>query len=412
MGVALIVALFLLVLFAVALLLTVYATEPGWLLPWWQALPFVILLLVLIPIVTYYAVAIWLEEDVSEFEDIDRAWQAGLQALEKNGIDIASTPIFLLFGSQGDRHEQNVLRAARLRLTVTGAPNGSKHALHWYANDEAIYLSLTNVGQLSALSAAAARTADELASKQYEGRGEMNPMEAVSARHTVDLSEMMPAASPQAAVAAKIAEPDRMDDLRGTMLVADLLKTQWIPGEESSSKSRQPTVILSAEEADRQRRRIQHLCRLLRRGRMPLCPVNGALALLPSDLMTFNDDDAKLVSSAFAADVKAMIDKLMLRFPLGVLVVNLETETGFNELVRRLGREAALHRRFGKGYDLWGKLTPQYLDQLCDCACGAFEGFIYNLYSQKGAVESPGNRPLYSLLCHIRVHVQPKLARV
>jgi hypothetical protein len=95
-----------------------------------------------------------------------------------------------------------------------------------------------------------------------------------------------------------------------------------------------------------------------------------------------------------------------------VLVVNLESETGFNELVSRLGREAALHRRFGKGYDLWGKLTPQYLDQLCDCACGAFEGFIYNLYGQKGAVDNPGNRPLYSLLCHIRVHVQPKLARV
>ena len=75
-------------------------------------------LVVVIPIVVYKALKLWLEGDVSPFPDIDHAWRAGLAALEKQGLDLAQTPLFLILGSAGEQQEKALFNAARLNLNL------------------------------------------------------------------------------------------------------------------------------------------------------------------------------------------------------------------------------------------------------------------------------------------------------
>jgi hypothetical protein len=79
----------------------------------WKAGPAVLVLMILIPVVSYYVVKIWLEGDTSEYPDIDKAWKQGLEALDKHGISIATTPLFLVIGNADER------RAVRSRGRVT-----------------------------------------------------------------------------------------------------------------------------------------------------------------------------------------------------------------------------------------------------------------------------------------------------
>ena len=50
-----------------------------WLEPW--HLLVILALLAVIPLMTYWALKLWLEGDVSKYPDIDRAWHEGLQEL-------------------------------------------------------------------------------------------------------------------------------------------------------------------------------------------------------------------------------------------------------------------------------------------------------------------------------------------
>ena len=112
----------------------------------------VAVLIVVIPVVVYYALKLWLAGDVSPFEDIDKAWQAGIAALEQNGLDMTQVPIFLIVGSSGELQEKALFAASRLSLNVREVPQGPA-ALHWYANPDAIYIAATNTSGMSRLAA-------------------------------------------------------------------------------------------------------------------------------------------------------------------------------------------------------------------------------------------------------------------
>src|SRR5215469_2304410 len=71
-------------------------------------------LAIVIPIVGYPVLKLWLEGETSAFEDIDRAWNAGLAELERNGLDLTRLPLFLAIGSSGELHERKLFEASRL----------------------------------------------------------------------------------------------------------------------------------------------------------------------------------------------------------------------------------------------------------------------------------------------------------
>ena len=115
---------------------------------------------------------------------------------------------------------------------------------------------------------------------------------------------------------------------------------------------------------------------------------------------------------ALQKDLATVLDKLKVRCPVTAMVVGLEEESGFRELVRRVGRARAVGQRFGKGFSIGNPPLPERLEALAAHACGAFEDWVYTLFREKDALSKPGNTKLFGLLCKIRRNVQSRLANI
>src|SRR5262249_5718373 len=142
-----------------------------------------------------------------------------------------------------------------------------------------------------------------------------------------------------------------------------------------------------------------------------LCPINGAMALVSLSMAASGWDHQ--LEMAAQRDFEAMFQKLRVCCPVLVLVTGMEQEPGFRELVRRRGKEKAIHQRFGRGNtSVWNRPTPGQLKALAAHACGAFEAWIYELFRDKGALSKPGNTKLFSLLCTIRSRLHSPLEHI
>lgn len=383
---------------------------------WRDNLPIAAVLAIVIPLVAYPVLKLWLEGETSAFEDIDRAWNAGLAELERNGLELTRLPLFLVFGSSGELSEKKLFEASRLSLTLSQFPQGAA-ALHWYATADAIYLVATEVGCLSKVAALGEAIVEEEKKRQLmpapAAAAAFNPHGGTMEVKMPDIRETIatppPMMAPQPAPLAK-------QDYRGTMMLPS--HTSMMPGvmEAAPAPLDKMPVRLSREDREAQPLRLRYLCQLIRRARQPFCPINGVLTLLPYNVIQRGGSDASEVQTSVQTDVTALGQSFRLRFPTIALVTGLERESGFRELIRRVGFERARLQRFGKGFRVWDTATPEQLGALCVHACGAFEQFIYELFREKDSLTSPekapGNRKLYTLLCRVRRDFQQRLDRI
>jgi len=368
-------------------------------------------LVLLIPIVLYKALKLWLEGESSPFPDIDRAWRAGLAELDRQGLDQSQIPLFLVLGSEGDNQEKALFDASRLNFNARAIPPGPA-ALHWYANPEAIYLCCTGVGCLSRLAElAAGAIAQERARPMPVG-----PQSAGdSLRGTIvagpvggESSQRKSSAVPPNAAAPVVAAAN----IRGTMVVGGATGAGEFRDDEAPVAAERHVIKLEQHEISEQERRLEYVCRLLRRLRRPLCPANGVLALLPFGLVQRSVPESIQVQRAAQRDMVVLRNSLAMRCAVTALVVGLEEEDGFRELVRRVGRDRAVGQRFGKGMNLWNSPLSERLEALAAHACGAFEDWVYTLFREKGSLAKPGNTRLFALLCKIRHNLQTRLANI
>ncbi len=382
-----------------------YRTRAAWPLftQWWWLIA---ILVVVIPIVAYYALRAWLEGEISPFPDIDHAWKAGLAEMQQQGLDLSQIPLFLILGSSGEDQERSLLAASGLDLNMEETPRGPA-ALHWYGNPSGIYLTCTRVGCLGKL----ASMAEEVAALENVDPGPVlpRPADAPIYQTIVTDDEEMAADSE--------AQPDGFQkspssDIRGTMQIgSNPLGSDDFPSPAGAPSERRP-VKLDHDDAIKEARRFEYLCRLIRRQRQPLCPINGILTLLPFRLIQRSEIDAIEMQRAVKKDLSNVLDVLMLRCPVTALVVGMEQEMGFREFVRRVGRERAASHRFGKGYSLSNPSSPEWMKAVSAHACGSFEDWVYTLFREEGSLSRPGNTKLYSLLVKMRGQVQDRLARV
>jgi hypothetical protein len=171
-------------------------------------------------------------------------------------------------------------------------------------------------------------------------------------------------------------------------------------------------ITLRPEEAAEQDRRLEYLCSLIRRARQPICPLNGVLTLLPFGLIQHGPREGIEIQRTLKRDLSTILRVCKVRCAVTALVVGIEEEAGFRELVRRVGRDRAAVQRFGKGFSVSNPPLPERLEALCAHACGAFEDWVYALFREKDALSKPGNVKLYSLLCNIRRNVQLRLGNI
>jgi hypothetical protein len=91
----------------------------------------------------------------------------------------------------------------------------------------------------------------------------------------------------------------------------------------------------------------------------------------------------------------------------------MESESGFRVLARRIGREKVKASRFGKGNDsLWTPPTPENVEAVARHACGAFEDWVYHLFSTADGLTRTDNGKLYSILCLVRTELQERLTNL
>jgi len=171
-------------------------------------------------------------------------------------------------------------------------------------------------------------------------------------------------------------------------------------------------VVLSQDEQHEEEQRLRYLCRLIIKHRQPLAPINGVLTLLPFSIVQTGRREGSELQRVIRNDVRTLVDTLRLRCPVISLVVGMEEESGFREMVRRMGRDAAREQRIGKGYSVGNPSTPEQLEALSAHACAWFEGQIYRLFGERGALAKPGNTKLYALLCKIRRMVRTPLTNI
>ena len=107
----------------------------------------IVALLIVIPLIARQTVRLFLEGSVSVFPDIDAAWQAGLDAMRKNGLDLTELPIFLVLGVRDGPHFDAIMDAAGIKLLVRAVPEG-REPLRWYAGERAVFLACPRTGCL------------------------------------------------------------------------------------------------------------------------------------------------------------------------------------------------------------------------------------------------------------------------
>ena len=377
--------------------------------PWY--LTTVLTLVIVIPFVLYHVLRLWLEGDVSPFEDIKRAWVEGIGELERQGLDISEIPLFLILGSNGEQQEKALFEATGMSLNVREFPQGPR-PLHWYANPDGIYLVCNGAGCLSRLANVAQEVADDARAGFIASPGPSGP---AGIRGTIIAGSEGDQPGVGVELPLESAEPSATDhgDIRGTMELGG--GSVVVPGESQSIAKGPATmkpVVLPPAEGNLQERRLEYVCQLMRHARRPVCPVNGMLTLLPFGLIARGPREGVELQKALQRDLNTARHSLKVRCPVTAAVTGMEAESGFQELVRRVGRDRAKRQRFGKGFSLSNPPIPERVEALAAHACGSFEAFVYALFREKGSLSKPGNTQLYSLLCKIRRDVQTRLGNI
>jgi len=399
-------------------------------------------LVVIIPIVVYRAVTLWMFDESARYPDIAYAWNAGIAELAAHGMTIDSAPLFLIIGTGSERMRRSFMAAAGGEFFMDGVCE-SGSPLYWYGNSEGIFIYLNDVCWVNA--------AISLYEVNAEGRrrglpgdqprGGAGPQKILRSMGTLVPDLRAPGVSQPAR------RPQVPSDQDATVPVADGADVQLAPQRESASEAYMGTVTpgqviasppasgsrtsappvagrppvasssrvinrLTSQQSSQQLQRLEHFCTVLRRRRHPVCPVNGIIALLPFEMLKANDQEVAELERSISADVSTIYNELQLRCPVTAVVVGMDQERGFRELIRRIGREDVAKQRFGQRFDLRTPSTGDELRKFTSHVCGTFEDWVYTLFRQEEALSHPGNTALYALLCKVRRTLKTRLGDV
>ncbi|MEO1618408.1 MAG: hypothetical protein AAFV88_21325, partial [Planctomycetota bacterium] len=106
-----------------------------------------------IPWALYLGLSRWNQVIEGVYPDVDRAWQAGIDALESQGVDVSEYPLFVILGSADTESESGLMEALDSKLRVQAIPSepGVSQPLQWYLTEDAIYLFCPGASALSGL---------------------------------------------------------------------------------------------------------------------------------------------------------------------------------------------------------------------------------------------------------------------
>lgn len=381
---------------------------------WWRVLT-VIGLLVVIPLTVRRFVQIWIRGEESLFPDLDYAWSAGLHALASNGLSVRSIPIYLVLGSRSELQEKSLFVASGEGMRVEGVPAGPA-SIHWYANPDGIYICCSDASWCSGL----ASLREELMA-DAAGIGQEYGNERKTA---VALPPVSPASN-----ASGMGESGGDAEFSGTMLLDQFvvpsagMVDSSVPVQESSAQAVEPDddvslaapiepVVLSQQYSSGSLQELRYLCKLLKQIREPICCINGVVSLVQLEAIHGNGEEMVELHKAIRGDLETIQYATQVKAPVTTLIVGMERERGFRELLRRVGKERARVQRFGKKFDVQVIPDATAMQNLSAHVCGAFEDWCYTLFREEKSLSRPGNTKLYELLAKVRLGWKARLGEI
>jgi len=230
-----------------------------------------------------------------------------------------------------------------------------------------------------------------------------------------------PAAAPAAPAPAPTGEPTAF---RGTMMLGSTPEPAAPPpptrvvmpaSVEASGPlptDALPPVLVASQYSSVCLQQLRFLGEMLAREREPVCPINGILTLIQFESIYETPAEIEELQQAISSDLATLQYATQVRCPVTALVVGLEKERGFQELVRRVGKDRAMSQRFGRKFDVRAIPTAEELTAVSSHVCGAFEDWVYVLFREDAALARPGNLQLYELLSKVRCTWKTRLADI
>jgi hypothetical protein len=360
------------------------------------------------------------EQESSVFPEIEKAWREAVRALDQAGVDLTSSPLFLVLG-RPQRSEEALFQGVQPKLLVNQAPRQTLAPIHVYANREGIYVACSDA---SLMGRQAALLTDEAyaASPTAADRGGTADAGASVAMYATLSPTGQRSAEAVEAIIARAREQGRgvgqlLEEERRAI---GLLTAAGEGSDEREDGRARVSLLQDRAEVENQSQRLQFLCRLIARERRPFCPINGVLLVIPI-VAGQSDEGATQLGLIAQRDLATVRKTLQVRCPVFALVCDLETLPGFRELTARLP-EGQRDRRMGQRFPLVPDIEPTALPAMLESGVQQIGNrLIPNLVSTLWRIESAsggsvaeavrGNIELYHLLQGVRDR-QNRIARV
>jgi len=403
---------------------------PAWFRQFWLVAIFYLVLLLLWAAAWLFKLLAPNQPDAI-YPDIDQAWNDILASLEKSGIGIADTPVFLVLGDHPNGLEP-FFRALPNGLMVAGGSSPDS-PLRAYANKDCIYVTLpgaTLLGIQDATELTIAppdnQSSESVAFKSVGIDASIGIGQSVGAGASIGASiggSAGAGAGPLQEIQRIIRtaknenrplseeERNRVRELSGGPSSA--------PAAEKASKPKgnRPSVLQNPDLVNAAADRLIHVCGLIAAARWPLCPINGALLAIPVEAGE-RDDQAQQWGLVARQDLMVLEYGLKMRFPVFAVIGGIETLPGGVKFFEKFSVDKA-NQRLGKGFPFNPEVRPENLPPAVESMVGwVFSGLLgywamklTRIDGREGGLDTKENAQLVKFLAEIKKRA-PNFARL
>lgn len=345
--------------------------------------------------------------DPSRFPDLDEAWQEGLRALEQAQIDLLETPLYLVVGG-ATSGENELFQSAGIEYDVPLTPRRSDAPLRLCATRDAVFVSLARASTSGLFTA-------KLAQRHQQKRASADSTSLSSG----SIVAATGASAGNVATATAVMLPKTAQ--RGLELIEQsLAMLQDEHEKEAISASEGDTLGLTDVELESTTQRLEHICHLLADSRVPYCPINGLVTLIPWHV-TDSSHIANHAAVLLDHDIQTIERELRINAPRLAIVTDVQSAPGGTELVERIPADQR-SRRFGIRYpqlascDLakWPEIAEEGVQWLCQQLAPSLIYRVFSLSndgSDRDLSSWEGNVQLYEFMFAIRRRTE-KLTRI
>ena len=352
---------------------------------------------IVIPILVYYFVKYLLMEERSRYPDIDRIWHEGVDETEAKGLVLSNTPIFLILGVKSHRQAKALVELTELDFGVN-VPASGDSSISFHACSRGVFVFLNGCSCISRLSLSAPTVG------VVRDITKTSPLPQTKQSGTIDAASFgfdpysapaaeSPMSMPSMSMPGAAAGGGMSGNAGGTMHLEDLQELNEMWTQPATSRALSSQEIAECED------KLRHLCKLIRKTRGALCPINGIVTALPMDLV---ESSCGPLQVSIQKDLAVLRDELQVRCSITAIVTGMEEEEGFIEFLRRLPPQQVVDNRMGKGCDIWAAPELSRLEAVAIHATGTFEDWIYMLFQQDNSLKMKYNSRLFQLLCRVR----------